>query len=752
MNMFLREIISLVFILLSLSLSAQLVRVTPERPKPSDWVTITFDASKGNQALMNHQGDVYIHTGLVLGTLEDPLSWAHVQGEWGKDDPKVKMQYLGNNIYRIRFQLRTFYGLPSHRNFLQMAFVFRDVSGAKIATRADGSDIFYPDVNQLKHGPLQEADGRKGQNLGAMTSATRLKDGSLLIEEESQALLVKPYGEEMVQLTYLPYSDGLSRGVLEKFIDPEISGEIVKEGDGFEIALADSFRFHIFTNPIRMELHRDEIQVMADERGCFFDQSDPLIGSLVGIRTRLKTNESIYETGPSIAPINRRGNRMYHHPSEEDDPYQQNRLNHFPLLLSDQGYGIYMQSQQEGYTDIGESQPGIMEVGIRDSLLTWFVIPGPDPRDILNKIARIKTRTPVPYMKDMKYQVLSDEEFDQISQKTDQSGEKTSSMAEHVRQMLATGMGGVPYYFSFPGSPVENTSVDQLIRENQYRVFNPLMRGLSPEKDLTGTLNKNMKLRRKLLPYNYTLAWENNQYGYPLARPMYFHHFDDPETRNIDRQYLWGESLLIAPVLDVEEDEREIYFPEGKWLDFFTYRIYQGGKWQSVKLAPGHLPVMVKHGSFIPLLPDSLSEYKGNALELQYYPDFSGKNSSGRIYIDNGREIQAFKKGDFLLVELTGKVNKKGISVHLNTSGYGFPDLPEKHQINLVVLDIKEVPRKVFINGKKIALLSSFALDANTQMPETYATYIPSRNRLDVFWNWDQLPAEISIKGKFYDK
>ncbi|MCB0846617.1 MAG: hypothetical protein KDE26_25385, partial [Bacteroidetes bacterium] len=360
-----------------------------------------------------------------------------------------------------------------------------------------------------------------------------------------------------------------------------------------------------------------------------------------------------------------------------------------------------------------------------------------------------------PFLEDMSYQQVSHEDIYQFWQEQeppeedDEERDVWPEISLHLRKMLATGMGGSSCQLSYPGSMGTGKETDQLVREAQYRVFNPVMKGLNPNLDNTGALGQNIQLRQKFLPYNYTLAWENSQKGFPLARPMYMHYSEDPQTRNIDRQFLWGESILVSPVFNPDPEEKKVYFPAGKWFDFFTSRIYVGGGWRNVQVASGHLPVFVKEGSFLPLLPDTVSNFDGRQFEIRYFPDYQGDITSGKMYLDNGKESQAFKNGNYLLVELNGRVDKKGIFVNLNTSGFGFPEIPERHQINLAVMDLKSSPKKIFINGKKIQMLSSGEFDANTEIPEAYGVYIPGRNQLDIFWIWDQLPGEIVIKGKF---
>ena len=115
-------LISLLF--LPFTLFSQVLRVNPSNPRADDIVSVVFDASKGNKALLGYTGEVYAHTGVILGTVDQPSDWRYVQGNWGKADDRMKMERIGPDLYQIQFQIKNFYGFTDHDPFLQMAFVF----------------------------------------------------------------------------------------------------------------------------------------------------------------------------------------------------------------------------------------------------------------------------------------------------------------------------------------------------------------------------------------------------------------------------------------------------------------------------------------------------------------------------------------------------------------------------------------------------------------------------------------------------
>lgn len=123
------------------SLKAQVVTLSPAFATQFDQVTVIFDASKGNKALLG-QSTVYAHTGVITNLSSSPTAWRYVQGNWGTDDAKVKMTNLGNNLFSITYTINTFYGVPTGEQVLKLAFVFRNQSGSIVGRESDGSDIF----------------------------------------------------------------------------------------------------------------------------------------------------------------------------------------------------------------------------------------------------------------------------------------------------------------------------------------------------------------------------------------------------------------------------------------------------------------------------------------------------------------------------------------------------------------------------------------------------------------------------------
>ncbi len=108
------------------------------------------------------------------------------------------------------------------------------------------------------------------------------------------------------------------------------------------------------------------------------------------------------------------------------------------------------------------------------------------------------------------------------------------------------------------------------------------------------------KLRHRLMPYLASAAAEVTEKGWPMMRPMVLEYPDDPACRYLDRQYLLGESLLVAPVFS-EDSTVEYYLPPGNWTDFWTGETAAGGRWYKETVSFLEIPLFVRENTLLAL-------------------------------------------------------------------------------------------------------------------------------------------------------
>ena len=280
---------------------------------------------------------------------------------------------------------------------------------------------------------------------------------------------------------------------------------------------------------------------------------------------------------------------------------------------------------------------------------------------------------------------------------------------------LQMGMQGLAYMHSDLGGFAGDQVLDNelYIRWLQYGVFQPIYRphaqeSCAPEpvfrNDTTKAYaRKAIELRYKLLPYIYTMAFENNQSGKPLMRPLFF---AEPTHRTLltyDKAYMWGDALLVSPIKAAGVKEQTVYLPKGStWTDFYTGKVYEGGAEVTLPVTLNHIPVLVKGGAIIPMLKKVAATTKANlnSLEVHYY--FAANDTTTyRLYSDDGTTPEAFEKGAYELVNITATATGKLLTVDFKPE-VGKSYTAKDKTVELCLHSLTRQPKKVMVNGSVV--------------------------------------------------
>lgn len=281
---------------------------------------------------------------------------------------------------------------------------------------------------------------------------------------------------------------------------------------------------------------------------------------------------------------------------------------------------------------------------------------------------------------------------------------------------LQMGMQGLGYMHSdLGGFGGANLDDELYTRWLQFGVFQPIFRPHAQEEvpsepvfrefQTKAFAKQSVDLRYKLLPYNYTLAFENNQTGAPFMRPLFFEEPDNPSLGYEDDFYLFGNDLLVAPIVQSGVKDKEVYFPKNNsWFDFHTGKKYQGGKSEMVSIHIDRIPTYVRAGAFIPMAKpmQTTEEYDANNLILHYYHDESVNKSHGKMYNDDGATHDAFEKGKYEILKFESELGKKGLEIEFEVDKGGDYQFTKKH-IELVIHNIKKSPKHIKVNRKRVA-------------------------------------------------
>ena len=145
-------------------------------------------------------------------------------------------------------------------------------------------------------------------------------------------------------------------------------------------------------------------------------------------------------------------------------------------------------------------------------------------------------------------------------------------------------------------------------------------------------VRKFTRLKCRLMPYLYGAAVEAHEHGTPMMRPMMLEFPDDPACDTLDRQYMMGESLLVAPVFHADSHV-DYYLPDGQWTSLLDGRKVQGGHWQRETHDFLSLPLMVRPGTVLPMgKQDDRPDYDyTDGLELHVYQLAEGQTVTVKI-------------------------------------------------------------------------------------------------------------------------
>ena len=218
----------------------------------------------------------------------------------------------------------------------------------------------------------------------------------------------------------------------------------------------------------------------------------------------------------------------------------------------------------------------------------------------------------------------------------------------NIPMFTSLGLSGQPFVGSDVGGFIGRGNGELLVRSYQVSFLVPFCRnhkaidGYDQEpwrfgKYYEDIIRKYLKLRYQLLPFMYTTLEEAHRTGSPLFRPLVLNYQDDPNTYNLDDQFMIGDDLLVAPVVKPDVTKRLVYLPKGLWYDYWTTKRYEGGTMISIDAPLETVPIFVRAGAIIPTGPEMnyVGEKHTDPITFNIYPDNKGQ-ASVTLYEDDG--------------------------------------------------------------------------------------------------------------------
>lgn len=251
----------------------------------------------------------------------------------------------------------------------------------------------------------------------------------------------------------------------------------------------------------------------------------------------------------------------------------------------------------------------------------------------------------------------------------------------------------------------------------QMGTFSPFMRahsaGDTKEREpwsfgepFTAINRKFIELRYRLIPYLYSTFWEHHRYGFPILRPVVMQEQDVLLNHFRQDEFTYGDKILVCPVLEPGQTNRNVYLPKGKWYDFWSNELVDGGKEVNIATPLDTIPIFVKAGSIIPEYPvmQYIGEKEIEEVKLNVY--YSDYEVNSFLFEDYG-ETFAYEQDIYLEKKFVVNGDSKTFTIQQSMEGLYTPRY-ESYRFSLIGLPFK--PHRIVADGKEI---TNFKTDKN---------------------------------------
>ena len=221
-----------------------------------------------------------------------------------------------------------------------------------------------------------------------------------------------------------------------------------------------------------------------------------------------------------------------------------------------------------------------------------------------------------------------------------------------LRAGLSFGLSGFSFWSHDMGGFVKSTPEDLYCRWIPFGFLTSHTRAhgapptepwLYDSKRVQDVFRKSAEMKYRLMPYVYAQAKECTEKGLPMLRALFVEFPDDPGAWKVDDEYLFGSQILVAPLLESGMTGRTVYLPEGKWIDYQTEKVYEGG-WHRIEAGSLTIIMLVRDGSVLPhlKLAQSTAEMDWSKMSLKVY-SADKKQAEGLVCLPADNRIQVVK-------------------------------------------------------------------------------------------------------------
>lgn len=227
-----------------------------------------------------------------------------------------------------------------------------------------------------------------------------------------------------------------------------------------------------------------------------------------------------------------------------------------------------------------------------------------------------------------------------------------TGMLGTLRAGLSFGLSGFSFWSHDMGGFVKSTPEDLYCRWLPFGFLTSHTRAhgapptepwLYDSKRVQDVFRRSAEMKYRLMPYVYAQAKECTEKGLPMLRALFVEFPEDPGTWKVEDEYMFGSQILVAPLLESGITSRTVYLPQGKWIDYQTAKVYEGG-WHTIEAGSLPIVMLVRDGSVLPhmKLAQSTSEMDWSKINLKVY-SADKKQAEGIICLPTDNRIQVIK-------------------------------------------------------------------------------------------------------------
>lgn len=317
--------------------------------------------------------------------------------------------------------------------------------------------------------------------------------------------------------------------------------------------------------------------------------------------------------------------------------------------------------------------------------------------------------------------------------------------------MLGMSLSGVPYIHADAGGFALGEKDEELfVRWLQFATYTPIFRphgtalyDIDPaapsfpseaalyDEPYKSLAKKAIIERYELLPYIYTLAYRQTQFAEPIVKPLFYNYANDSNAVNQNNQYLFGDNILVAPVLDKMANEMQVYLPENNWYNAERNEMFKGNSFITLDVQDYKKGIFHKEGSFTPTYNcngENTSEINRENVNILYIP--STQKTSFEMYDDDGENAKAIQQKQFETISFNSSgVKNNGLSFTIKSNNGIYKSKPKQRNIKFNIPQLNKPIKQILVNNAPIKSFSN-----NNNILEFLVAFKNTSTKIDIIY------------------